>query len=91
FPGIGADFTLTHSLDVPWAEIDRSIAELRPADLVSWELTVRYQGQGVPEGAVNTTIHFLYNSPERSLTQEEVNERQLAVNAELQRRFGWKG
>ena len=91
FPGIGADFTLTHSLDVPWAEIDRTIAEQRPADLVSWELTVRYQGQGVPEGAVNTTIHFLYNSPERSLTQEEVNEWQLALIAELQRRFGWKG
>ena len=34
----------------------------------------------MPEGAVNTTIHFLYNSPERSLTQEEVNERQLALD-----------
>jgi phenylalanyl-tRNA synthetase beta chain len=91
FPGIDADFTLTHSLDTPWAEIDQAIAAHRPADLVSWEMTVRYRGQGVPEGAVNTTIHFLYNSPERSLTQEEVNERQLALNAELERRFGWKG
>jgi phenylalanyl-tRNA synthetase beta subunit len=78
-------------VDTPWTEIDRTIAENRPADLVSWEMTIRYQGQGVPEGAVNTTIHFLYNSPERSLTQEEVNERQLALAAELQRRFGWKG
>lgn len=91
FPGIGADFTLTHSLDVAWTEIDRAITDLRPADLISWELTVRYHGTGVPEGAVNTTIHFLYNSPERSLTQEEVNEWQLALIAELQRRFGWKG
>jgi phenylalanyl-tRNA synthetase beta chain len=91
FPGIDADFTLTHSVETPWAEIDRTIAGHRPADLVSWEMTVRYQGQGVPEGAVNTTVHFLYNSPERSLTQEEVNERQLALTAELQRRFGWKG
>jgi phenylalanyl-tRNA synthetase beta chain len=90
FPGIDADLTLTHSMETPWAEIDRTIAELRPADLVSWEMSVRYQGQGVPEGAVNTTVHFLYNSPERSLTQEEVNERQLALAAELQRRFGWK-
>ena len=40
---------------------------------------------------MNTTITFLYNSPERSLTQEEVNERQLALAAELERRFGWKG
>jgi phenylalanyl-tRNA synthetase beta chain len=91
FPGIGADLTLTHPVETPWSEIDRTIAGLRPADLVSWEMTVRYQGQGVPEGAVNTTVHFLYNSPERSLTQEEVNERQLALAAELQRRFGWKG
>ncbi|HVG09376.1 MAG TPA: phenylalanine--tRNA ligase subunit beta [Thermoanaerobaculia bacterium] len=95
FPAIDADLTFTHSRDTPWAEIDRTIAELRPPDLVSWEMTVRYRGtsvgQGVPEGAVNTTIHFLYNSPERSLTQEEVNERQLALATELQRRFGWKG
>jgi phenylalanyl-tRNA synthetase beta chain len=91
FPAIDADLTFTHSRDTPWAEVDRTIAELRPPDLVSWEMTVRYRGQGVPEGAVNTTIHFLYNSPERSLTQEEVNERQLALAAELERRFGWKG
>ena len=45
----------------------------------------------MPEGAVNTTISFFYNSRERSLTQEEVNERQRALAAELERRFGWKG
>jgi len=91
FPAIDADLTFTHSLETLWVEIDRTIAELRPPDLVSWEMTVRYRGEGVPEGAVNTTIHFLYNSPERSLTQEEINERQLALAAELHRRFGWKG
>lgn len=91
FPGIDADLTLAHSLDIPWGEIESAISELRPADLVSWDMTVRYRGEGVPEGAVNTTVHFLYNSPERSLTQEEVNERQLALTTELQRRFGWKG
>lgn len=91
FPGIGADLTLTHDLAVPWAEIDAAIAGAPPPDLVSRELTVRYRGPGVPEGAVNTTIHFLYNSRERSLTQDEVNERQQALAAELQRRFGMKG
>jgi phenylalanyl-tRNA synthetase beta chain len=90
FPGISADFTLTHALETPWAEIDRAIGERRPEDLVSWKLKVRYRGPGVPEGAVNTTISFHYNARERSLTQEEVNDRQLALNAELERRFGWK-
>ena len=91
FPGIAADFTLTHALEISWTEIDAAIAERRPADLVSWQLKARYRGPGVPAGAVNTTIAFHYNAGDRSLTQEEVNERQLALNADLERRFGWKG
>jgi phenylalanyl-tRNA synthetase beta chain len=91
FPGVSVDLTLTHALATPWAEIARAIGEHAPADLVSWGLKDRYRGPGVPEGAVNTTISFLYNSPERSLTQEEVNERQSALAADLERRFGWRG
>jgi phenylalanyl-tRNA synthetase beta chain len=90
YPGIDADFTFTHALDTPWADIDRGIAGLAPADLVSWSLKDRYRGQGVPEGAVNTTITFLYNSRERSLTQEEVNEGQSALTTGLVQRFGWR-
>ncbi|HSN86863.1 MAG TPA: phenylalanine--tRNA ligase subunit beta, partial [Thermoanaerobaculia bacterium] len=91
YPGVDADFTLTHSLETPWAEIEAALRELRPEDLGSSSLKVRYRGPGVPEGAVNTTISFLYNARDRSLTQEEVNARQIALNQELERRFGWKG
>ena len=45
----------------------------------------------MPEGAVNTTISFLYQARERSLTQDEVNEHHFALGRELERRFGWKG
>jgi phenylalanyl-tRNA synthetase beta chain len=91
FPGVSADFTFTHSLETPWAEIEGLIRENAPPDLVSWQLKDRYRGSGVPEGAVNTTLRFHYNARERSLTQEEVNARQGALNQELERRFGWKG
>jgi len=91
FPGISADFTLTHPLDTPWAEIDHAIAGQAPPELVSWRLKVRYRGSGVPEGAVNTTISFEYNARERSMTQEEVNALQLGLNDKLTARFGWKG
>jgi phenylalanyl-tRNA synthetase beta chain len=91
FPGISADFTLTHALSIPWTEIDGTIAAHRPANLVSWRLKVRYRGPGVPDGAVNTTISFEYNARERSLTQEEVNAQQLDLNQKLMDRFGWKG
>jgi phenylalanyl-tRNA synthetase beta chain len=91
FPGVTADLTLTHVVATPWVEIEGAIREQAPPDLVSWRLKDRYRGPGVPEGAVNTTISFHYNARERSLTQEEVNARQLALSQELERRFGWKG
>lgn len=91
FPGVGADFTLTHPVAVSWTELQALIAEHPPADLVSYGLKGRYRGEGVPAGAVNTTISFLYNAQDRSLTQDEVNERQLALSRKLGERFGWKG
>jgi phenylalanyl-tRNA synthetase beta chain len=90
FPGIAMDLTFTHALSVEWAEIAAAVREQAPADLESFGLRVRYQGEGVPAGAVNTTLAFYYASAERSLTQAEVNERHLAVREVLERRFGWR-
>jgi phenylalanyl-tRNA synthetase beta chain len=89
FPGVSADFTLTHSTAVAWSEIEAAVAELAPPDLVSSALKDRYRGPGVPGGAVNTTISFFFNAPDRSLTHDEINPRQQALAAELTRRFGW--
>ncbi len=88
FPGIDADFTLTHSLDLPWRDLAAAIADARVADLLRFGLKDRYQGAGIPAGAVATTIAFHYNAAERSLTQEEVNGRHQALAGELERRFG---
>ncbi len=82
FPGVEADLTLTHSRRTAWAELRAAVEENRPADLASFGLKDRYAGEGVPEGAVNTTLGFLYLSAERSLTQDEVNERQAALRAD---------
>jgi phenylalanyl-tRNA synthetase beta chain len=90
FPGIAMDLTFTHALTVEWAAIAEAVRDQAPADLESFGLRVRYQGEGVPAGAVNTTLAFYYASPERSLTQTEVNERHTAVREVLERRFGWR-
>jgi phenylalanyl-tRNA synthetase beta chain len=87
-PAVAVDLTLTQALDVPWAALAAEIERIRPPELASFELENRYHGEGVPAGAVNTTIHFVYQVPDRSLTQEEVNERQGALAAALEERFG---
>ncbi|HEX6200934.1 MAG TPA: hypothetical protein VF150_11765, partial [Thermoanaerobaculia bacterium] len=89
-PGIEADLTFTHAVDVPWAEIEATVREAAPPELVRFRLKVRYTGRGVPDGAVNTTLTFLYHGGERQLTQEEVNERQQALAERLENRFGWE-
>ena len=91
FPGVEMDLTLTHSSDISWAELRQEILEADIEDLAQLGLKVRYSGEGVPSGAVNTTIYFLYNSADRSLTQDEVNARHEAVRQRLTDRFGWKG
>ena len=88
FPGIDVDLTLTHSLELPWRDLAAAIASERVADLARFGLKDRYQGKGIPAGAVATTIAFHYNAPERSLTQEEVNLRHQTLAASLERRFG---
>lgn len=90
YPSITADLTLVHSLSVRWEEISGAIEDLRSPELVSYLLVVRYRGEGVPSGAVATTVRFVYQSSERSLSQDEVNERQGRLVAELERRFGFE-
>ncbi|HUO85755.1 MAG TPA: phenylalanine--tRNA ligase subunit beta [Thermoanaerobaculia bacterium] len=87
-PAVAADLTLVHPLSVPWGDIAAAIEEERPADLAHFGLEVRYDGEGVPEGAVATTIGFLYAAPDRSLTQEEVNQQQETLRRRLADRFG---
>ena len=90
FPGIEVDSTLTHASAIRWEELAAAIECAAVADLAESGLKDRYEGEGVPEGAVNTTIFFRYNADERSLTQEEVNERHQRLVGELEDAFGWK-
>ncbi|MEM8962334.1 MAG: phenylalanine--tRNA ligase subunit beta [Acidobacteriota bacterium] len=90
FPGITVDSTLTHALDVPWADLRTAIKTAQVTDLVSFGLKDRYRGKGVPDGAVNTTITFHYLATDRSLTQDEVNQQHTSLVETLGERFGFE-
>ncbi len=87
-PGVAVDLTLTHPRRVRWAQIEARIRAAGVEDLAAFELADRYDGKGVPAGAVNTTIHFIYESDARSLTREEVHDRHRRLSAELDSAFG---
>jgi phenylalanyl-tRNA synthetase beta chain len=87
-PGIAADLTLTHAVAVEWVALCQAIQEEPDPLRVGFRLKDRYQGPGVPEGAVATTITFDYHAGDRTLAQDEVNERQASLAARLERRFG---
>ena len=88
YPAISVDSTLTHDLNVSWEALAEAVRGAGVEDLTSFGLKDRYQGKGVPDGAVNTTISFVYNSDHRSLTQEEVNDRHVRLTTALNERFG---
>lgn len=89
FPGVAADLTLTHAVETPWSVLRATIAELAPPLLVGFALKDRYQGKGVPDGAVNTTIAFSYQATDRSLTQDEVNLAHSVLSEQLSARYSW--
>lgn len=87
-PAIQVDWTLTHPEDLAWSVLQAAIGHADVENLVDFGLKDRYAGKGVAQGAVNTTVYFVYNAEDRSLTQDEVNARQLALTESLEARFG---
>ena len=59
-----------------------------PAPLVASTFFDRYQGKGVPEGAVSVSVRLTFQAPDRTLTDAEVNQSVDAILAALVREHG---
>lgn len=88
FPTVTADMTVDHDADLPYAILVGTVRELASRRIESIDLVVRYTGKGLPDGRVRTTIRLVYRHPERSLTQEEVNQDQASLRDRLSGRLG---
>jgi len=88
FPPVVADLSFAQPRSITWESIDEFARSLLLANLESLKLLDRYEGPGVAEGAVKTTVRLTFRSPQRTLEQEEVNrERDRLANA-LREKFG---
>jgi phenylalanyl-tRNA synthetase beta chain len=88
FPPVAADLSFAHDKTTSWSAIREAVRAANPADLESVRVVDRYEGPGVPEGRVKTTIRLLFRSPERTLEQEKVNREVRRLADELTHRLG---
>jgi phenylalanyl-tRNA synthetase beta chain len=86
-PAITADLSFLQPRDLPWQKVEECVRGLGLADLESLRCVDRYEGAGVAPGSVKTTIRLTFRSPERTLSQDEVNREMRRLADELGRQL----
>ena len=70
---------------LPAAAVRGTIRSSAPSTLVDVIEFDRYRGKGVPEGRVSLSLRLTFRSPDRTLTDAEVDQAENAVVAALGR------
>ena len=72
YPSIARDISIVVDHVLPAATVRGTIRSVAPDTLVSIREFDRYQGKGVPDGRVSLSLRLTFRSPERTLTDAEV-------------------
>ncbi len=83
FPSIARDISIIVDDILPAAKVRGTIRSAAPDTLVSVREFDRYQGKGVPERRVSLSLRLTFRSPERTLTDAEVQKAMDAIIAAL--------
>ncbi len=87
-PTVTADLSFAQPKELSWESIETLVRDVRLQHLESLSCHDRYEGPGVPTGEVKTTIRMRFRSPERTLSQEEVNREVQRLAEALRSRPG---
>ena len=88
YPSVTRDISILVDDTLPAATVRATIREAAPDTLVRVREFDRYQGKGVPEGKVSLSLRLTFRSPERTLTDSEVQAAMDAVLAALREKHG---
>jgi phenylalanyl-tRNA synthetase beta chain len=83
YPSIARDISIVVDDTLPAASVRGTIRSAAPDTLVSAHEFDRYQGTGVPEGRVSLSLRLTFRSPERTLTDTEVDAAMKEILAAL--------
>lgn len=86
FPGVERDLALLADEALPAKRIKEVIRQFPQVRQV--KLFDVYQGERIPPGKKSLTFSVLYQSPERTLTDEEVSQLQQQILEKLERELG---
>ena len=83
YPSIARDISIVVDDTLPAAMVRGTIRSAAPDTLVSVREFDRYQGKGVPDRRVSLSLRLTFRSPERTLTDTEVQRSMDAIIAAL--------
>jgi phenylalanyl-tRNA synthetase beta chain len=86
FPSVTRDISILVDDTLAASVVRETIRQAAPATLVRVREFDRYQGKGVPEGRVSLSLRLTFRSPDRTLTDTEVQSAMDAVLASLKER-----
>jgi phenylalanyl-tRNA synthetase beta chain len=90
-PSVVRDLSIVVPETLPAAIIHGTIQSAGrdvPAPLVGISFFDRYQGKGVPDGAVSVSVRLMFQAPDRTLTDAEVQQSFDTILAALVREHG---
>jgi phenylalanyl-tRNA synthetase beta chain len=73
FPSVVRDLSVLVDATLPAAAVRGTIREAAPFELAQVIEFDRYRGKGVPQGRVSLSLRLTFRSPERTLTDAEVD------------------
>jgi phenylalanyl-tRNA synthetase beta chain len=88
YPSIARDISILIDEALPAAAVRGTIRSAAPRELVSVSEFDRYHGKGVPEGRVSLSLRLTFRSPDRTLTDDEVQAAMDRIVARLRDAHG---
>jgi phenylalanyl-tRNA synthetase beta chain len=88
YPSVKRDVTLWLDQGIPLSALREAIDGLDLPEYRTTELVGTYEGANIPEGKRAVTLRIEYRADQRTLRDEEVEERQRGLIAFLIEKFG---
>jgi phenylalanyl-tRNA synthetase beta chain len=79
FPGVRRDLALVVDEEISWAALKAAIEEVQPAFLEEISFFDEYRSPEIGEGKKSIAFSLLFRSPEKTLTNEEVDRAEESI------------